>query len=134
MYHFLHRFHNYFLIALGSYNIDLHLELLIEFHNTHERNTYLQRMRLSTTKINDRGENGLWGNILYLKWLAYWINIPICIWSLTCKIMYLHFNKDACNPIISILIHNTISIVGHYEPIFSWINAYNCIQNIQSHF
>lgn len=131
--HFLHRLHNGCTTAKSSFELDLHPTMLKDLHNIHDKNTYLHRMRLSATEINGNGETGLWGDTFCLKWLALWLNIPICIWSTTHKVMYLHFNKDACNPTISILFHDTNARVGHYEPVFSRLNTYNFIQTIQTH-
>ena len=32
---------------------------------------------------------------------------------------YLHFNIDASHPLLSIFLHDSNPVLGHYEPIFS---------------
>ena len=88
-------------------------------------------MRLSAIEVNILGESGLWGDTFCIHWLSLWLNIPICIWSLTHKRSYLHFYKNASHSTISILFHDVNPLDGHYEPRFSKVTAYNIMQTIQ---
>ena len=91
---------------------------MYDLHVVHDPTTYLRRMQISAARTNVAGEIGLSGDTFCIHWLGRWLKLPICIYSLTHRKPYLHFNIDASHPLLSILFHDSNPIAVHYEIFF----------------
>ena len=103
--------------AITSYKHELHKESLIEMHNIHDPEVYLQKMSISASSNLPIETRGLWGDIFCIHWVSNWLIVPIRVWSKTQAWCYLHFNSTIGTNTFDILFHDENPINGHFEPL-----------------
>ena len=69
--------------AITSYKHELHKESLIEMHNIHDPEVYLQKMSISASSNLPIETRGLWGDIFCIHWVSNWLKVPIRVWPKT---------------------------------------------------
>ena len=79
--------------------------------------SYLHRINFSTNPTIGNSEIELWGDVFCIYWLSKWLNIQVCVWSLTRGKKYLHFNRTSHVESYSLLFHDNNPLCGHFEPL-----------------
>lgn len=104
--------------AFHSQRTDLHHAYLKDLHGVDNSQIYLKRMSFSACSDPFSPSFGLWGDVFCIKWLAKWLSIPINVWSLTKKTIYLRFNQHVLGYEYNILFHDHNPASRHYEPLY----------------